>query len=309
MAVSKFSLRVESNDAANPIKTGQRLATFQGLLRYFGGLFLGAKHGATLKVESAATYATAGVVFGTTTTGTVGATICAQAITVSASGGTANTAALFAAAVNANTHADIKGIFSATGGGFLTGDTLTGSVTGVAKASASPVLCKALSFDAQSGNFEVDELVTGGTSGATGIVLAQVDAGTSGTLLLGSVTGTWQNNEAITGDVIGAATVDGTASDAVQLTYSNETGAFAAAEVVTSSTNGATGVVLVDVEDAEDDTLGTLYLGTLVGKATVSCLLPGINGMPIAASGTGITITGSATRFAGATKTYAAFSW
>lgn len=304
--MAKLSLRFETPDGLNPIKHGVLPVTIPQLLQLIRSLATGRPGGHTvLRTEHAATYATAGVVFGTATTGTVGATICAQAITVSASGGVANTAALFAAAVNANTHADIKGIFSASGAGFTSGEVLDGDGTGLAYASAAPVACVALGYDAQSANFAVAEIVTGGTSGAVGTVLAQTDAGATGTLFLGSVTGTFQNNETLTGSVAGAATADGAPATAAQLTYSRQTGNFADAEVVTGGTSLAVGTVLKDVDAG---TTGTLYLGSLTATATVTCLLPGINGMPIAASGTGITISGSVTRFAGATKTYSTFT-
>ena len=71
---------------------------------------------------------------------------------------------------------------------------------------------QSLSYDARSGAFAVDEDVTGGTSGATATVVSvTVDADTStGTLVLTGVIGTFQDNEAITGDGTGAATVNGT---------------------------------------------------------------------------------------------------
>ena len=71
---------------------------------------------------------------------------------------------------------------------------------------------RALAFDAQTGNYVVGEIVTGGTSGATGTVVEQIDSGTSGTLYLDKVSGVFQDNEALTGDVAGAAVVNGTLS-------------------------------------------------------------------------------------------------
>lgn len=66
-----------------------------------------------------------------------------------------------------------------------------------------------LAYDAQSANFTVGLKVTGGTSGATGYIEADTDAGTEGVLTLSNITGTFQNNEAITDSGTGAATVDG----------------------------------------------------------------------------------------------------
>lgn len=70
-----------------------------------------------------------------------------------------------------------------------------------------------LSFDAQTGNFTVGQVVTGTTSGAFGTLERQTDAGTTGTLYLRGISGgPFQNNEAITDPLGGAAVVDGTAA-------------------------------------------------------------------------------------------------
>ena len=71
-----------------------------------------------------------------------------------------------------------------------------------------------LGFDALTTDFAVGETVTGGTSGATAsIVSITKSSATAGTLKLGAITGTFQNNEAIT-SASGAAVVNGTASTA-----------------------------------------------------------------------------------------------
>lgn len=67
-----------------------------------------------------------------------------------------------------------------------------------------------LDYDAQSANFAPGLVVTGTTSGATAIILEDSDAGATGTLTLGDITGVFQNNEPITDSATGAATVDGT---------------------------------------------------------------------------------------------------
>ncbi len=67
-----------------------------------------------------------------------------------------------------------------------------------------------LDFDGQTANFTVGQVVTGGTSGATGLILSQVDAGLTGTLTLTTVSGTFQDNEGITDPLGGAAKVNGT---------------------------------------------------------------------------------------------------
>ena len=67
----------------------------------------------------------------------------------------------------------------------------------------------ALNYDAESAPFTQGETLTGGTSGATGIIVKVIDGGTTGTLWLDSVTGTFQDNEAITDGGTGSATADG----------------------------------------------------------------------------------------------------
>jgi len=71
-----------------------------------------------------------------------------------------------------------------------------------------------LNYDAQTGNFTTGKIVTGGTSGATAVILEDSDAGATGTLTLGNISGTFQDNETITDTGTGSATVNGT------LTYS-----------------------------------------------------------------------------------------
>lgn len=63
-----------------------------------------------------------------------------------------------------------------------------------------------LAYDAQTANFKVGDTLTGGTSGATGTIVGVVDGGTTGTIYLGPVTGTFQDNETITDAHTGSAT-------------------------------------------------------------------------------------------------------
>lgn len=65
-----------------------------------------------------------------------------------------------------------------------------------------------LAFDAQAANFTVGLTVTGGTSGATGVIASQVDAGATGVLRLIGVVGTFVNNEALIDSAAGAAVVN-----------------------------------------------------------------------------------------------------
>lgn len=68
-----------------------------------------------------------------------------------------------------------------------------------------------LAYDGQTGNFTVGQVVTGGTSGATATIDADADSGTTGILTISSVTGVFQDNEAITDPLGGAAVVNGLA--------------------------------------------------------------------------------------------------
>jgi hypothetical protein len=69
-----------------------------------------------------------------------------------------------------------------------------------------------LSYDAETIAFTVGETLTGGTSGATAEIVKVIDNGTTGVLWLTGITGTFQNNEAITDSNGGAATADGVTS-------------------------------------------------------------------------------------------------
>lgn len=67
-----------------------------------------------------------------------------------------------------------------------------------------------LNYDAQSANFTVGQTLTGGTSGATATISADTDSGATGTLTLTSISGTFEDNEAITDGSGGAAVANGT---------------------------------------------------------------------------------------------------
>jgi hypothetical protein len=92
-------------------------------------------------------------------------------------------------------------------GVFLNGETLADD-NGTPGAALAGDGSGTLAFDAQASNFVVGDTVTGGTSGATGIVTDQVDAGATGTLTLRNVIGTFVDNETITSGG-GSATANG----------------------------------------------------------------------------------------------------
>ena len=79
-----------------------------------------------------------------------------------------------------------------------------------------------LEYDGGTALFARDEVVTGGTSTATATVLRVVGDATSGTLYLKSITGTFDDDETLTGDVLGDADVNGVAAfDATDLAISD----------------------------------------------------------------------------------------
>lgn len=69
-----------------------------------------------------------------------------------------------------------------------------------------------LAYDAQTANFVGGDTVTGATSGAACQIISDTDAGSTGTLRCWISSGTFQDNEIITGAAYGSATVNGTAS-------------------------------------------------------------------------------------------------
>lgn len=69
-----------------------------------------------------------------------------------------------------------------------------------------------LDYINQTANFTVGEVITGATSGATAIVIADVDGGATGTLTLRSIVGTFEDGETITDPLGGSAEVSGTVS-------------------------------------------------------------------------------------------------
>ncbi len=66
-------------------------------------------------------------------------------------------------------------------------------------------LCFDIAYDAQTGNFTVGQVLTGGTSGATATIVADNDGGATGTLTVIGITGTFADNETITDPVTGSA--------------------------------------------------------------------------------------------------------
>ncbi len=80
-----------------------------------------------------------------------------------------------------------------------------------------------LAYDAQSTNFNVGARLTGGTSGATGIIFKDTDGGTTGTLQLIGVIGTFTDGETLTddGDTPGSATSNANATNGYQVSWTD----------------------------------------------------------------------------------------
>jgi hypothetical protein len=72
-----------------------------------------------------------------------------------------------------------------------------------------------LDYDSQVDDFVVGEKITGGASGAVARIIADSDSGSTGTLTLRDIDGTFDDNETITGETQGEAKVNG------QLSYSD----------------------------------------------------------------------------------------
>ena len=70
-------------------------------------------------------------------------------------------------------------------------------------------ISRTLDYDAETGAFTAGLVLTGGTSGATAIILEVDDAGTTGTLTLGDIVGTFEDDETITDTSTGSADANG----------------------------------------------------------------------------------------------------
>lgn len=110
--------------------------------------------------------------------------------------------------------------------------------------SDAPILYipKTLAFDAQTGSFTEGQVVTGGTSSATGTITHVEVNGTSGLLYLANVSGTFQDEETITDPVTGSATVNGTITNGV-ITGRNGDGILITVDCKVKPTNANTNYV------------------------------------------------------------------
>jgi hypothetical protein len=123
-----------------------------------------------------------------------------------------------------------------------------------------------LDYDAETGAFTAGLTLTGGTSSATAEIVEVIDNGTTGTLRIKGITGTFQDNETITDSSTGSADADGTQT------------------AVTATLTGADTSNLIfgwlfksRLFFIEKDTMRAWYLGTdAIGGALNSISLAGI---------------------------------
>lgn len=104
-----------------------------------------------------------------------------------------------------------SGASSATvaSGTSVTSDTIAGlTLTAGSEYEERGLIIYPLPFKNQTANFTVGQVVTGGTSGATGTIESQTDAGATGSLVLINESGTFVDGEALTDPLGGAAVVD-----------------------------------------------------------------------------------------------------
>jgi hypothetical protein len=103
-------------------------------------------------------------------------------------------------------------------------------------------ISQTLAYDTQSANFAAGLVLTGATSGATAIILEDVDGGATGTLTLGSITGTFADDEIITDSATGSAKVNGV----LGFTYTVITNAPMCQTVTAIDSRLVTGAILAD---------------------------------------------------------------
>lgn len=108
--------------------------------------------------------------------------------------------------------------FTTAAGSFLTvfnGDDAPQIYNGTVWLPITATAVYALAYDAESAAFTVGETVTGGTSGATGVIVRVADDGSTGTLYINALSGNFQNDETITDGASGSATANGTEGSAL----------------------------------------------------------------------------------------------
>jgi hypothetical protein len=104
-------------------------------------------------------------------------------------------------------------------------------------------------YDAEVATFTEGKTLVGAISGATAKIVGKTDWGTEGVMTLAAISGTFQNNEQITDDATGDATVNGTVA-AGFIEYEDEDGGpFEVGETITGATSGASGTLTALQDD------------------------------------------------------------
>lgn len=123
-----------------------------------------------------------------------------------------------------------------------------------------------LDYDAETGAFTAGLTLTGGTSAATAEIVEVIDNGTTGTLRIKGVSGTFQDNETITDSSTGSADADGTATAVTATITGVETDVLSFPWLFKSR-----------LFFVEKDTMRAWYLGTdAIGGAASSISLAGV---------------------------------
>lgn len=124
-----------------------------------------------------------------------------------------------------------------------------------------------LPYTSGTGSFTVGQVVTGGSSGAHGVIAAKTGSTATGTLTINTVTGTFTAAETITDPITGSATNTGAQIRAT----------FTAGATVTGGTSAATAHI---VSDANSGATGTLTVnattGTFLANETLTDSVTGI---------------------------------
>lgn len=136
-----------------------------------------------------------------------------------------------------------------------------GNSTNASNALNYSGLVATMTYKSQTGNFTVGDVITGGTSAATAVILSDVDGGATGTLTLNTITGTFTANETITDQHTGSAAVNVPVH-----------GTFTVGKTITGGTSAATAVIASDTNHG--NATGTLTLtsisGTFVTAETIT---------------------------------------
>jgi hypothetical protein len=173
-----------------------------------------------------------------------------------------------------------------------------------------------LYFDTQTAGFAVGDTVLGSSSGHTGIVVRQWDAGTAGVLIMRSSTGIFTDNETITstkydGSAGGSALANGTAYRAwhipttddlllipqqrmqnvragATLAFDTQTADFVVGEFIRGGTSGAMALIWAQTDSGAT---GTLNLAHVVGTFQAGETLTGVEGGAARATGAQTTVS------------------